>query len=409
MRQVDEIVVESDEPVKVMTTLGYDNGSLEPGWTAGKESSYRSASEDARASDEYINVYSRHQVPRDFDLSAWVPYVDDFAVVDIGTAGAYWNFDLYCERYLPIEEESNATEVEYLEPFALIAKPDRLRDLATQLSEDGNAPYDLEGAQDATNPQMSESEFNDISTDDDSITASDIAAYLANATTTYIHLDRAQQFEYPACTFRLADSGLGFFVGSTAPHIFGANKFTGSSDIDALFDYRTILATVFFRTDEMLRVRLPVWGGSYVGQNGQNYIETNPQGQQIHIVVPGQECWVAAPQTVTSVDNGVLQYYNGGFSGVLRDDSERIWWTALVAYVWYGQQRASAEFTIENNLPWFRIGDLVKATLSGYWWERIGTVVTSITHDSESGSQVVRTAYGEMAPAVATDSEVVGQ
>lgn len=398
-RRVDEIVVESDEPVKVMATLRYADASLERGFTVFNIDSYNEATEEERASDTWAHVFSRHQVPNNFDFSSMIPLVDDFGVVDVNSSGAYWNYDYYFERYLPIEEETWVDEVEYIEPFALIAKPDRQRDLATQLADDGNAPYTFGEASGATSPAMTQEEFDTMSTDDESITAGDITTALARPKT-YIHLDRTQQFGYPACGLQLANKSLGVYITSEAPHVFGMNHFTGDSEIDPVFDYETLLVTVFFRTDEMPRVRLPVFAGSYVDFNGNVVNETNPQGKQIHIVVPGQEIWTAAPNTVTGVDENGLVYFNNAFAGGLRDDSNRIWWTALVAYIWYGQQRAAAEFTIENNLPWFEVGDLVRATVSGFWWERIGTVVTSITHDCESGSQIIRTAYGEMDPAV---------
>lgn len=403
MRQIDEIIVESDQPVKCMATLGYDNNSLEEGFTTDQMDDYDAATDDARASDLYSAAYTRHQVPTAFDFSDWIPSVNDYAEVDVEGVGTWWNFDLSFERYLPIEEDSTAGETEYIEPFALIAKPNRTWNLAIQLVEGAAAPYDLAAAQAATNPEITETEFAAISLNGTSITATDILDALADNPNVYIHLDRTQNFDYPNCSMRLGDGGLSFYVRSQANHVFGVNDFLGNSDVEAVFDYRTLLATMFFRTDEMLRVRLPVWNGSYTDSNGNTVTESNPQGKQIHIVIPGQECWVVAPDTVTSVDDEGLVFWNDGTPGILRDDSARLRWAALVAYVWYGQQRAAAEFTIANNLPWFRIGDLVKATFSGFWWERIGTVVTSITHDCESGTQVVRTAYGEMDPVVVTD------
>lgn len=399
MRAVDEIVVESDEPIKVMATWGFDDGSLEEGWSTEAEEAYAAATEDARASDLYANVFSRFKVPDGFNLDYWIPAVDDFGNVLIEEAGTWWNHDMGVERFLPLEE-SGATgeEAQYLEPFALIAKADRERDLATMLGEAGTYPYNLAAAQAATYPPITEAEFSTLSSDETVITLSDINAMIAATGFAWFHLDRATQHGFPSCSMTPGDRGMSLYVKSEHNNAFALNRLRVASEWTSLWDYKTLLATMFFRTDEVLRVRLPVWNGSYTDGFGRTVVETNPQGRQIHIVAPGEECWVAAPNTVIAENEGVLELYNGGLGGIIRNDIVRLWDLALKSYVWYGTPRATVRLTIANHLRWFRPGDLIKATLSGFWWERVGTCVTSISHDCESRSQVVMTAFGEMDP-----------
>lgn len=401
MRAVDEIVVESDEPLKVMATWGFDNGSLEKGWTDEAETAFGEANDDERRSDLFDLVYSKFQVPRDFDFSGWIPGVDDLGNIRDDVPGNWWHHDMGVERYLPLEESgASNTETQYREPFALIATSERDRDLAIQLGEAGLAPYDLAGAQANTNPEISEAEFDELSTDDAYITEADIAARLAAWPYEWIHLDRTGDLGMNQVTFHPGDTGLSFYVRGETPLLFAHNRFTGESSRSTIWDYKTLLATMFFRTDEVLRVRLPVWSGSYVDQSGRTVTESNPQGRQIHIVVPGAECWVVAADTVTDVIDGVLQLHNEGAAEVIRNDIERLRWIALVAWVWYGTPRATCRLEIQNHLPWFRIGDLIKATLSGFWWNRVGTCVTSIEHDCEGRRQVVVTSFGEMDPEI---------
>ncbi len=399
MRAVDEIVVESDEPIKVMATWGFDDGSLEEGWSAEAEEDYATATDDQRASDLYANVYSRFQVPREFNMNYWIPAVDDFGNVSVAEAGNWWAHDMSVERYLPIEE-SGATgeEPQYIEPFALVAVPERYRDLAVMLGEAGLYPYTSAAAKANTHPEITDLEFANLSTDDTYITLDDINAAVAAYPYWWFQLDRATQLDFPSCSVTPGDRGMSLYVKSEHNNAFAHNRFTGTSEWSTLWDYKTMLATMFFRTDEVLRVRLPVWNGSYTDGFGRTVAETNPQGRQIHIVVPGEECWVAAANTVVAVNDGELTLYNGGEAGIIRNDIARLWDVALKSYVWYGTPRATVRLTIANHLRWFRPGDLIKATLSGFWWERVGTCVTSISHDCESRSQVVMTAFGEMDP-----------
>jgi len=399
MRAVDEIVVESDEPIKVMATLGFDDGSLEKGWTDESQTAYEAATDDERVGDLYANVFSRFRVPTTFDMNAWIPAVDDLGNVYLDQAGNWWHHDMGLERYIPIEESgAEGDEPQYLEPFAVLAVAERTRDLCTMLGEAGAAPYDLAAAQAATNPAITETEFDAISTDDAYITLSDINAAYAAHPFTWFQVDKALDLGYPSCNMVPGDRGLTLYLRSEHQNIFGLNRFTGESARSPLFDYNSLLATVFFRTDEVLRVRLPVWTGAYTDNAGRTVVEANPQGRQILIVAPGEECWVVATNTVKAVNDGVLELWNDGDAEIIRNDIERLRWLALVAYVWYGTPRATARLSIQNHLRWFRPGDLIKATLSGFWWERVGTCVTAISHDCESRTQSVITGFGEMDP-----------
>lgn len=396
MRAVDEIIVESDEPIKVMATLGFDDGSLEKGWTDELQTAYEAATDDQRVGDLYANVFSRFRVPTTFDMNYWIPAVDDLGNVYLDQAGNWWHHDMGLERFIPIEETgAEGDEPQYLEPFAVLSTANRTRDLCTMLGEAGAAPYNLAAAQAATNPPITEAEFDSISTDASSITLSDINAAYAAHPFSWFQVDKALDLGFPSSSMVPGDRGLALYLRSEHQNIFGLNRFFGEGGRTSLFDYQTLLATVFFRTDEVLRVRLPVWNGSYTDSFGRTVTETNPQGRQILIVAPGEECWVVATNTVKAVNDGVLELWNDGAAEIIRNDVDRLRDIALKAFVWYGTPRATVRLAIGNHLRWFRPGDLIKAAPGA---GHVGTCVSAISHDCEARTQTVVTAFGELDP-----------
>lgn len=410
MRAVDEILVESDEPIKVMATWQFGDGSLEKGWTDEAEDAFFDATDEERRADLYEIVYSKFQVPLNFDFANWIPAVDDLGNVYLDSDGTWWHHDMGVERYLPLQEEgASSTEKKYKPPFALVAESERYRDLAVQLGEAEAYPYNLAAAQANTDPDITSTEFGEMSSNGTTITLADIANTFTAYPKSWIHLDRTQDLDLGAVTLTPGNTGLSFYVRGDNPIKFAQNRFFGTSNHEAEWDYKDLLATMFFRTDEVLRVRLPIWNSTYVDRDGRTRTEANPQGRQVHIIVPGAECWVAAANTVVDVADGELELYNEGNAAIIRNDIERLRWIALVAYVWYGTPRATCKLEIQNHLSWFRIGDLIRATLSGFWWQRVGTCVTSIEHDCESRRQVVTTAFGEMDPEIIVGEKNQGE
>lgn len=411
LRQVDQIVVESSEPIRVCATLNVDDGSLEAGWSAELEAEYAAeADEEARAVDKYSTVFSRLQIPKAYSWADWAPGVSQLGDVTPAGGGSWWHHGKALHRWIPFERENvDGGEADYLEPFVVLAKANRTRDLALMLQRDGLAPYNLAGAQAATLPAITEEEFEEISTNDTVITAADLILAIAANPPEWFLLDRAQALDLPNCTLTLSDVGLAFEMRSKANHVFGLNWWDPEDSVtSAEFDYAQALATMFWDTDMMLRVVLPVFNAAYTTNLGEVVYEQNPQGRQIHIVVPGAECWVTGTDTVKGVEESALVYHGDGSPAILRNDWEDVWWTAVAAYVWYGTQRGAASLTIQRHAPWFRIGDLIRGTINGYWGERLGTTVTSIERNYSEGVQVIRTGYGELDPEALIDAATMG-
>jgi hypothetical protein len=360
---------------------------------------YQTSTEEERATDKYAAVFSEFQVPREWGWEGWAPFVYFNGQVDINRLGYYWNHDIEMHRYLPFVVLGNplATEKEYMEPFGFIEDPYEPRSMLVALANDGAETYTLEQAQ-AVYPGTTARTFNLFAVDD-ILYIEDIYAGLEDNPATYIQLDRAQQLDKPSCSLRMGDSGMKIIVKSEANHVFALNHEEGGSFEKApVFDYETLQATVFFDTDMTPRCMIPVWINTYRDQMGNITGQSSPTGKEIYIQVPGKEVWIVAPNTVTGLTGTDLDFYNEGFGGVVRDDTDDLRFIAMLAYVWYGQQRASVDFTIQNQLSFFQIGDLIRSTLSGWTFERIGTCVTSITRNYQDGTHSVSTGYGELDP-----------
>lgn len=363
---------------------------------------YQTVSEDARATDKFAAVFSHFRVPKSWTWPNWLPTIQPNGQITGYGMGTYWNHDLTALRYLPIMEPGSSmdSEREYMEPFAVIAFPDSTRDAILALANANLAPYVNLAAAQAVYPSMTQSQFDDIGGGGGSaITWEDLSAAVLLHPYEWVQLDRTQQLDMPACSLRMGDAGLKVIVRSEYNHVFGKNHIDDADvEKDTVFDYNDLAVTIFFETDLMPRVAIPVWNNLSVNADGTITTQGVPVGKQIYIEVPGKEVWYAAPQTVRGLNEKALDFLNDGNPVVLRDDMPDLRFIAQLAYAWYGQQRASLDMTIQNQYPFFQIGDLIRTTISGHSIERIGTCVTAITRNYQDGTHNVSTGYGELDP-----------
>ena len=370
---------------------------------------YQTASEEERATDKYAAVFSEFQVPKSYGWYGWTPAVYYDGTVDVSQRGYYWSHDIEMLRYLPFVVLGNTlgTEKEYMEPFAIIEKPDDIRAMLLALADDGQAPYTYEEAK-AVHPDTTNGMFQIFAEGDPAeISAESIATGLEENPGSFIQLDRAQQLDYPSCSLRMGDSGMKIIVKSEANHVFALNhEADGTYDKAPVFDYQRLEATVFFNTDMTPRVMIPIWINTYRDPYGNIQGQSSPTGKEIYIQVPGKEVWCVAPNTVTALKevtvsgNSVMdrEYFRDGAGGIIRDDTPDLRYVAMLAYVWYGQQRASIFMQIQNQLRFFQIGDLIRSAVSGWSHQRIGTCVTAIQRNYQNGTHEVSTGYGELDP-----------
>lgn len=337
MSAYDQIIVESEENIKLCFSISYAGGSIEEGWTSTEQTSYEGGTDFDRSSDVLARVFTFFRVPNDLDLSSIMPSVDNWGYVSLSPSGAYWLHDMAFLRWLPWLQPSGDpdAEPEHTEPLIWIQIPD-------------------------------------------------------SSPAAYIPVDRMDEQGLQHCVPRMADRELGIEIRTTPNHILALNQWDGDGALKAPeVDYTTLVATVNMPIDQKLRIVLPI----------QNYNFSSPTGRQVFIQIPDVEYWMVAANTVKDIDDaGAFVYNNSAATEVLRDDGDRLRAFAVLAWIWYGQQRAAATFHIENNYPWFGIGNLIRSTISGLSAERIGTVVTEITRNYQLQSQVVKTGYGELDP-----------
>lgn len=360
---------------------------------------YQVVSEEARATDKYSAVFSEFQVPKAYNWAGWSPYVYPNGAVDISTPGPYWHHDIAFNRFLPFMQPGGAidSEKEYLEPFAIIDKPNENRDFLLAMANGGAAPYTFEQAQ-ALYSDTTRGIF-EIFALGETLTREDIQAGLVDNPAQYVQLDRMQQADLPSCSIRMGDNGMRLIVKSEYNHIFAKAHEDGATFAKpVMFDYEKLEVTVFFDTDAKPRVSMPVYVNFYRDRYGDIVGQASPTGKQIYIEVPGKEVWVVAPNTITGLDGFDPIYFREGAGGLARDDSADLLFIAHLAYMWYGQQRASLDMTIQNQYPFFQVGDLIRSTISGWQFERIGTCVTAITRNYQDGTHNVSTGYAELDP-----------
>lgn len=339
----DEIIVRSAEAIKAVFTAGFDDGTLEEGWPAEDEADYVVAEDKARTADYLSRVFAFFRVPKNFDWAGVSPYVDELGYVDPEGQGAYWNTDVSFERYLLWLEEAgmNETEPEFVEPFGVILVP--------ETTGEGEDEED---------------------------------------TSYYCFLDKLETLDKPGLQMRMADQEFGIIVRGRAAHLVALNHWPEGTigSVSPEYDYETLLFTVCVKTDEILKVTLPVLDGGWA----------SPLGKQIIMTVPGIECWIIAPNTVVDVEEGELVIYDG--EPILRDDSDKLRAIAYLAWVWFGQQRATLDVRVKNNLNWFGVGSLVLTAVNGLSWERVGTVITAIRRNYVDHEQYVTTGWAELDP-----------
>ena len=367
VNQYDEIIVESEEPLKTMLTLGFDNASLEVGWKLEEELIYYAANDEYRSSDELKKVYSYYRVPKTFSWYNAIPRVDNLGNVNWNYIGSYYPYDMRFENYLPIFKEGGLddTSPEYKPPFAICYVPPGLK----QQEEGGEG--EEKGFEEEPPIEGDPIEFKQQGG--------------------WNFVENLSMFDLPNVSYQQSTTELAFTLNTSLSHMFASgfwNINATESIVSPSISLSTIYATVFVRSREKLRVILPIL----------RPYEGGSKSRQLNVVVPGFELWVVAPGTIIDViggDDGVI-LYNG--PPVIRNDAPYLYVIGNLLWIWFAQQRAIADIEIRNLLPWFRLGALITNSISGFSYEQIGTVITQIEYDYVNLTQHVTTGWGEMDP-----------
>ncbi len=226
------------EPVRVMATLDFITGNLEPDWTEALETAFGSAVERLRQGETYEKVFSAFTLPEDWAGSDYngldiLPAVDSSTLdVTFASGNQFITRAHVFDRSLPLRKTSTDKLDDFKKPILFVKDSNDDYHVADKITFDGE--------------------------------------------------------KAPSIGFSVLDDKCGIQARPPYRHILGENHFEGTSDYEALYDYEDCLLTVSFYTDAVLAYEIA--GASASGISKTKVIE-----------IPGYHYWVAAPETKLDV------------------------------------------------------------------------------------------------------------
>jgi hypothetical protein len=328
----DRIVIQGARK-KLCFTLAVADGNLIPGWKAYDEASYRALSGDseendlARQSTLYDAVYQRFIVSPTWD---WKANLGNGVMKSILPDGApRWNYPRPLLRWIPIEKAGGDVGVdEYEEPMAFI--------------------FDSE----------------------ESI---------------YYSVEKPGESGIPGGNIRMIDNAMGITLKSQINHIYGLNHFLdndGESEIEPVFDYANLVATVAAEIDDRIKIIVNLTG------------QIADIGRTLVIDVHDAEHWTIAAGTATGILNG--QLIREPVEKIVRNDTAKIKAIAALARAWYSVYRASLNISVKTIMAFPALGSIITEVSSAWHKEPINTIVTSKRWDFRSGTSALETGYSDL-------------
>lgn len=334
--QYDRVTVLGDY-VKTCFSVSIADGTIEEAWTSTEETAYKTAvstdnaeNDAERQTDKNMRVYQAFRIPTDWDgmvgANVAVPSVRDDGTLDVSTVAKSFLANKSLDRALPIKSAAAVTgaDPDYLSPIVAFENPTRA--------------------------------------------------------------NRYEQTETVGATLKVADSELGFSVQPKINHILGFNHFdavTDGSEIEPIYDWETLVATISFDTDERLRVRAKC-------ENFENIEEP----KTLKIFVPDATIWYMVPGTITGVTDGALVTNSTG--GTLRDDSARLRQIAVLALAWYSNPRATIDITWRRITNPAVLGAMIQSVSNDYTRRISGTVVSSIEWNFVRQTTNLKTSFADI-------------
>lgn len=314
--------------VSVCCTITFDNDDIEAGWGDTEKTDYDAGSalpgatardhDLARRADKFDAVYQRFVVPDDWtrQVKTGVGEDTDNAAPDVSPEGvllldqvALWSVSnpLPFSRHLPFEEDTGySTDSKSMRrPFAIVSAE-------------------------------------------------------VEAVTKYFFVEKAElEGVRVGAHFRPDDQEKAFRVQPAINHLYALNDWPEEavSDVDPVWDYSTLQATVMFPTDVTLSAR------------------HGPSGDSKHIYIPGAEAWVVLDGTVLDVVDGALQ--RQGDREVIRDDSGIVRSVASAAINWYSVPRNIVQIHMNFIANYFPVGQNIRSATVNWFRVPINTTVTT--------------------------------
>ena len=364
-----EKIIIQGQRLKVCNTFRFADNSLERAWTQAEEDAYEAETDENRKTDKHSRVYTTYRVPKKWDGTVRVSlgivggslvqvpalpcFTDNgtltFPVDEEGFAAPiFWHYAKAFSRNIPIEKEATiiGAEPEFLAPLVLI--------------------------QDPTTEKFSQVEKLNIA----------------------VGTEKGKQ----SARIRMLDREMGIECQLPLGHSFGLNHFSGTSKITPEHDYETIRATVFYETDCRVRVIEEIRDGKH------------PEAERALVIdVPDAEAWYIVPGTLIGVENGEFLKAEGSAAGLVRDDTPRLRQIAAFAKAWYGKQRASFSMTLKETFQFLAPGQIIRQISSSWHRQQVGTVVSEISWDFETGETTTLTDFAELDFVAITSSDHTSQ
>lgn len=214
----------------------------------------------------------------------------------------------------------------------------------------------------------------------------------------FVYVDRLNEVDKTPAQVRPADQEFGIYIEARPNHVLALNHWLGAKEsaTEPEVDYETLVMTVCAALDKHLQVTAQIPG---------NTIGRDSAGTKL-IPVENLELWYVVPGTVEEVDDGALVKHDGG---IVRDDTQFLKQIAAFALAWYGQARATLEYTYQGISVQLPCGVLVLGVASTWHLTEVGSVVTERKWDFRAnegaGATIYKTGFDELNFEKMIDSE----
>jgi len=374
LSQVDELLVQSTELLRVVASLSYHprgsqldaagattpltgDGTLVEGWSVGPENDFRNPPgatngeqrDASRSDDRFADVFRRHLIgidrldPTKFDWMVgngtggakvnMALFAGDDGTVGLGTAWPapgpqYWNSDRQVLRELPFESQKRYETSPIGDTGASGGQPDYVPVLAVMRDPLKTAEH-------------------------------------------YFVLDRPPDDTLPAIGIQPIDKGLGVKLTTSHGVTLAKDHWTGGGDTlvssKFLLDYRDLIVTAAFEMDQRLQVRL----------QGLSFPAHHTTRKRV-FEVPGIHYWRAAPDTIIGVDAGALKRIHAN-NLVLRDDSGKLQAFAAFLRYFFGVYRQAITVPIKTLGTFVPLGSMLLGVDGVSFSTPVNTLITSRT------------------------------
>mgnify|MGYP001613546718 CR=1 FL=1 len=369
LAQFDELLVESEELIRIMASVSYEprgkltgaaanlrgDGTLVEGWKSTIETTVKTPgganaveNDNSRDDDRFRDVFRSHLIANDRND----PTKFDWLFGD-GIGGPKTNMAITAkdDGTVDLTKKSPVFNAE--------------RTLLRELPIEQGKKYDVNPI---VNEQVTERtpEFQPLL----AVMRDPLAVDGAGAAKEFYYLiDKPAEGGPPSVGVAPLDRALGINLHTTHPQTLARDHWAGAAATQHAqeLDYRDLIATIALETDQRLRVRI------------QNL--SWPQhhtNRKYRVTMPNVHYWRAAPGTVLGTDKGALKKIDSK-NLKIRDDGDKLKAFAAFLRYFFGVHRQAVEIPIALLGTFAPLGSMIVGISGVGLWQPILTVVDSRT------------------------------